>query len=115
MNHTAGKWFVELTEDKGKEYKISTDCPRNPWGHPLNGDAWVCSVWTPKTGETYAHGHRNRELRDYKEAEANANLIAVAPELYDVCKQLLSENAIDKNHCLHNVIIGLIGRAEGKK
>ena len=81
MRHTKGTWYVEETECQGKEFKVNTKEPRIGGERDSNGHDWICSVWTPKTGEKYKMGHRGRCLNDYKEAEANARLIASAPRL----------------------------------
>ena len=88
MSHTEGKWYIEETESEGKEYKINTDTPRkNADGHDINHQAnganWICSIWTPKTGEKYSHGHCKRTLKDYKEAEANAHRIVQCCNSHD--------------------------------
>lgn len=85
-NHTKGKWEIEVSNEAGKEYKINTTEKRKGGGPASNGNSWICSIWTPKTGGKYAGGHRKRSLGDYVEAKANAHLIAAAPELLQVCE-----------------------------
>lgn len=94
--HTPGTWIVIQSEEDGKEFKVNTSKPRNSvyadaapgcgGGAASNGNEWVCSIWTGKTGKRYAGGHCKRTLKDYQEAEANARLIAATPELLSCLK-----------------------------
>lgn len=97
--HTPGEWFVVESDEAGKEFKVNTKKPRNSvyadadpgcgGGAASNGNDWICSVWTGKTGKRYSGGHFKRTLTDFREAQANAHLIAAAPTLLKSLQNML--------------------------
>ena len=74
------------------EEKRETHTP-GPWEastHPAN-DPEYCHVWSKSRGRDIALVVRvkNESMVNVGSAEANARLIAAAPEMYEMCKLLL--------------------------
>ncbi len=75
--HTPGLWRVSTRNFNGKEYSayITHDHPTRPWRSDVVG-GW--GITAQSSGETI------------EEAEANARLIAAAPELLEACKNVVA-------------------------
>lgn len=103
MKHTPGPWTVTELKHSSNGYKASEF-------QIANKEERRCVAVTPKF---------NRGLRNYKEAEANARLIAAAPELLEDAKQALSllekwrvENKLPKTQIEYD-LRHTIAKAEG--
>ena len=110
-DYTKGPWKVEEIEDNGGAFLVNCVTPRMSGGAATNGNSWVGTVWTPKTGKKYSAGHRTRTLHDYREAEANARLISAAPDMYEALKLALPQS---NDQATVNVIKAVLLKAEGK-
>jgi len=71
MKHTAGPWYAE---NSGSIRRVKTDEDGDPF---LIAGIKNRSIQTPQSPFSHPKG---------EEAKANANLIAAAPELLEVCK-----------------------------
>lgn len=73
MGHTPGPWQVGGCRYGWLKSEIAT----------LNYSRVVATVWTKQ--------YKGRDLVDWEEGNANAQLIAAAPELLEACKWALVE------------------------
>jgi len=86
MKHTKGEWeIIYMTDENfGKPIKVPESIRVKEWEHNnLVGDyngCIVCNLYD-------SHGNRPHA---YKEVEANAKLIAAAPELLEACQAALN-------------------------
>jgi len=116
--HTPGPWGWSVdNDDTGKEFKINCT-PRIEGGHQSNGASWICSVWTPKTGKRYSCGHRTRTLRDFVEAQANAFLIAAAPDLLEALEateRYMTETGVSHEYPVMTNARAAIAKATGQE
>ncbi|MCE5212640.1 MAG: hypothetical protein LLG40_13950 [Deltaproteobacteria bacterium] len=109
MGHTKGPWIIHKDE-MGRGYEIYGNAPAPGWGSL--GHQEVCRINAKK------HGARRGMAVSYTEHpddEANARLIAAAPELLEACKEALS--IIEKYSDVPVHILALkqaITKAEGK-
>jgi len=104
--HTRAPWYKHL---EGDRLCVSSSGVTNH-GNKSNGQDWICSVWIPKTGEEYAYGHRNRTAKDYFTAEANARLIAAAPDLLEALEMVRDAD----NDCRRDGLRVIPGPARAK-
>src|SRR5690606_3860687 len=74
--HTPGPW--KLKHVKNGHHIFMGQATRTPWHYPSH-----CKI-------EYEHDVWPEDGEQYEEAEANARLIAAAPELLGVCKSALS-------------------------
>ena len=91
--YTKGPWKVKEIEDNGGTFLVNCAVPRMTGGAASNGNSWVGTIWTPKTGKKYSAGHRTRTLRDYREAKGNAHLISACPDMYEFIVSLENDDA----------------------
>ena len=113
---TKGPWKVEEIDDNGGSFMVNCGTPRKSGGADSNGNNWIGTVWTPKTGKKYSAGHRKRTLYDYREAEANAHLISAAPDMYEACKDALDllQSCGDEHTRIAERLKQAINKADGK-
>ena len=82
MPHTPGPWRVDETKALGA-YGVWTDYlhPSNPGDDGTGFPVEVCSV------VACGKGHKGQEIIDRQERDANARLMAAAPDLLAACKR----------------------------
>jgi len=84
---TPGPWGVEYEEDLGR-HTISMATALQTPGH-----------YSAQHIIEYDHGLYPEDGKQYDEAEANARLIAAAPELLEACKKVLQDEMSDYKSC----------------
>lgn len=85
--HSPGPWAVVR---KGLDLFIQSASITNK-GNPTNGQNWICRISQPKTGEPfYGFGHAKITRDDIERSDANASLIASAPDLLETCVNTLN-------------------------
>lgn len=107
LKHTPGPWRVDETKDLGA-YGVWTDYPTHPGYDGAGYESQICDV-IPLGKEI------SRDQRD-----ANARLIAAAPDLLAACKEFVRVNGFngyefDSNEpSLYRMIVDAIAKAEGR-
>ena len=113
MKHTKGKWVVSPRWNYRKGISAKDTTQNEPDGYSVDAqrDAYRNDI-SIASMQTYSDGKRPMD-----EVQANANLIAAAPELLIVAKEFL--RYIDNNggaeaYTQRDMIAEAIARAEGK-
>ena len=96
MNHTKGKWMVAITDKIGQRKDRLEIVADTPYEGITGGEKEtpICNLL---------------QIGSYKEYEANAKLIAAAPELLEALKdlRLIARNGIDDNFQSLNVLFDI--------
>lgn len=89
QKHTPGPWIVNEADNGGEVANIFSD-------NPEHDGAYVCAVWSDEsaTGNDGADEETPQYVTD-AEANANAALIAAAPDMLEALRDMLAEVAPD--------------------
>ena len=104
--HTPAPWeYVPGNENHGPYVA-------NHWGA---GDICDCYVMSNPRDYAICNGGTSRPINHQgEEADANARLIAAAPEMYEALKLVMQHGRIDDSEHRMNLVAAAIAKAEGR-
>jgi hypothetical protein len=107
---TAGPWIAEFGENSGY------DCMTDAWHiSGVVGGGWPAPIATVDLSH-YGQSTRNRDIPEMskRHAEADARLIAAAPELYAALCAMCDAKNDEEDAAAMSLTIGALAKAEGR-